>query len=248
MGRLASDGTKIKVHVSRHDLHSIRAMSYDRISTEVARLQQEIRELLAQAKSEDQADDAQHETNHRSDELPDELQRRGSRHCVSGAVSRRASSTVELAWFRKSPPGPRTAREAIRSDRRTRQTPSPPRPSSRSRRTSRESNSSRRRLATPGRDDPRTNRGSNGTFESVRPSTRDAHATDDPSHHVIEPTTVPRRSATVAVSPRSALRRQTSPSTGCSRSLAVTFFRPNGPSVRQARADGLVITPEKLCF
>ena len=79
VGRLALDGTKIKANASRDGLVSNRAMSYDRMQTEEARLQQEIGELLAQAESEDQAEDAQHGTNRRGDELPDELQRRESR-------------------------------------------------------------------------------------------------------------------------------------------------------------------------
>ena len=77
LGRLALDGTKIKAFseiASRH-----KAMSYDRMRIEEARLQQEIRELLAQAEAEDQSDDAQHGANRRGDELPDELQRRESR-------------------------------------------------------------------------------------------------------------------------------------------------------------------------
>ena len=79
VGRLALDGTKIKANASRDGLVSNRAMSYDRMQTEEARLQQEIGELLAQAESEDQAEDAQHGSNRRGDELPDELQRRESR-------------------------------------------------------------------------------------------------------------------------------------------------------------------------
>ena len=74
VGRLALDGTKIKANASRH-----KAMSYDRMQTEEARLQQEIRDLLAQAEAEDQSDDTQHGANRRGDELPDELQRRESR-------------------------------------------------------------------------------------------------------------------------------------------------------------------------
>ena len=74
VGRLALGGTKIKANASRY-----KAMSYDRMQTEEARLQQEIRDLLAQAEAEDQAEDAQHGANRRGDELPDELQRRGSR-------------------------------------------------------------------------------------------------------------------------------------------------------------------------
>jgi len=70
LGRLALDGTKIKANASRH-----KAMSYDRRQTEEARLQQEIRELLAQAEAEDQSEDDQHGSNRRGDEL----QRRESR-------------------------------------------------------------------------------------------------------------------------------------------------------------------------
>ena len=63
LGRLALDGTQIKAFseiASRHGLVSNRALSYGRMQTEEARLPPEIRELLAQAESEDQADDAQH--------------------------------------------------------------------------------------------------------------------------------------------------------------------------------------------
>jgi transposase len=74
VGRLALDGTKIKANASRH-----KAMSYDRMQTEEIRLQNEIRELLAQAEAEDRAEDAQQGVNRRGDELPDELQRRESR-------------------------------------------------------------------------------------------------------------------------------------------------------------------------
>ena len=74
VGRLALDGTKIKASASRH-----KAMSYERMQTEEVRLQEEIRELLAQAEAEDQAEDAQQGANRRGDELPDELQRRESR-------------------------------------------------------------------------------------------------------------------------------------------------------------------------
>ena len=74
VGRLALDGTKIKANASRH-----KAMSYDRMQTEEVRLQQEIRDLLAQAEAEDQAEDVQHGANRRGDELPAELHRRESR-------------------------------------------------------------------------------------------------------------------------------------------------------------------------
>ena len=82
VGRLALDGTKIKAFseiASRHGLATNRAMSYDRRQTEEVRLQQEIRERLAQAEAEDRAEDAQHGANRRGDELPDERPRRESR-------------------------------------------------------------------------------------------------------------------------------------------------------------------------
>ena len=49
------------------------------MQAEEVRLQEEIRELLAQAETEDQAEDAQLSANRRGDELPDELQHRESR-------------------------------------------------------------------------------------------------------------------------------------------------------------------------
>jgi hypothetical protein len=65
VGRLAFDGMKIKANASRHALYSNRAMSYERMPTDEVRLQNEIRELLAQAEAEDQAEDAQYGVNRR---------------------------------------------------------------------------------------------------------------------------------------------------------------------------------------
>lgn len=73
VGRLALDGTKVKANASRH-----KAMSYDRMTVEEERLQQEIDELLAKAQAADDADDEQHGAA-RGDELPDELARRETR-------------------------------------------------------------------------------------------------------------------------------------------------------------------------
>jgi flagellar biosynthesis GTPase FlhF len=73
VGRLALDGTKVKANASRH-----KAMSYDRMTVEEERLQQEIDELLAQAEAADAADDKQH-GDARGDELPVELARRETR-------------------------------------------------------------------------------------------------------------------------------------------------------------------------
>lgn len=74
VGRLALDGTKIKANASRH-----KAMSYDRMQTEVPRLQQEIAELLSQAEESDHSEDRDHGGDQRGDELPAELRRRETR-------------------------------------------------------------------------------------------------------------------------------------------------------------------------
>ena len=73
LGRVAPDGAKVKANASRH-----KAMSYDRMKEEEARLQQEIADLMAKADAADKADDEQFGDRH-GDELPDELARRESR-------------------------------------------------------------------------------------------------------------------------------------------------------------------------
>ena len=73
VGRLALDGTKVKANASRH-----KAMSYDRMTSEEQRLQQEIDDLLSQAQAADAAEDEQH-GDLRGDELPAELARRETR-------------------------------------------------------------------------------------------------------------------------------------------------------------------------
>jgi transposase len=74
VGTIALDGTKVKANASRH-----KAMSYDRMKTEEARLQKEIADMLAEARAADDAEDLQHGTDRHGDELPDELARRQSR-------------------------------------------------------------------------------------------------------------------------------------------------------------------------
>jgi hypothetical protein len=74
VGRLALDGTKIKANASRH-----KAMSYERMTQEEQRLQNEIAELLAKANATDDAEDERHGTDRTGEELPAELARRESR-------------------------------------------------------------------------------------------------------------------------------------------------------------------------
>jgi transposase len=77
VGTIALDGTKVKANASRH-----KAMSYDRMKAEEARLQGEIARLLAEARAADDAEDLQHGLDRHGDELPDELARRRSRLAV----------------------------------------------------------------------------------------------------------------------------------------------------------------------
>ena len=74
VGTIALDGTKLKANASRH-----KAMSYDRMKTEEARLKDEIAKLLAEAQAADEAEDQRHGPDRHGDELPDELARRQSR-------------------------------------------------------------------------------------------------------------------------------------------------------------------------
>src|SRR4051795_4554747 len=74
VGTIALDGTEVKANASRH-----KAMSYDRMRAEEARLKEEIAKLLAEAESADAAEDATHGPDRRGDELPGELARRQSR-------------------------------------------------------------------------------------------------------------------------------------------------------------------------
>lgn len=74
VGTIALDGTKVKANASRH-----KAMSYDRMKSEEARLQKEIADMLAEARAADDAEDREHGPDRHGDELPQELARRQSR-------------------------------------------------------------------------------------------------------------------------------------------------------------------------
>ena len=74
VGLVSLDGTKVKANASRH-----KAMSYEYMQKEEERLHKEIAELLAKAKSADEAEDALHGCDKRGDELPAGLARRETR-------------------------------------------------------------------------------------------------------------------------------------------------------------------------
>src|SRR5690349_6082540 len=77
VGTVALDGTKVKANASRH-----KAMSYDRMKSEEARLKGEIATMLAEAKAADDSEDIQLGPDRHGDELPGELARRQSRLAV----------------------------------------------------------------------------------------------------------------------------------------------------------------------
>jgi len=74
LGRVAIDGTKIKANASKH-----KAMSYERMLREEARLREEVKRLLAEAEQTDKDEDKRYGRNRRGDELPAELGRREER-------------------------------------------------------------------------------------------------------------------------------------------------------------------------
>jgi transposase len=73
LGRVSLDGTKVKANASKH-----KAMSYGRMEEKEQQLEEEVKQLLAQAGAVDEEEDRRH-GDRRGDELPEELQRRQSR-------------------------------------------------------------------------------------------------------------------------------------------------------------------------
>ncbi|MFI5091574.1 MAG: IS1182 family transposase [Terriglobales bacterium] len=68
LGHVALDGTKMKANASKH-----KAMSYDRMKKDEARLAAEVKEFLRQAEEADAREDAEYGPDKRGDELPAEL-------------------------------------------------------------------------------------------------------------------------------------------------------------------------------
>ena len=73
-GKLSVDGTKVRANASKR-----KAMSYERMGKEAARLQAEIEALLTKAGMVDAEEDERWGEDLRGDELPEELQRREKR-------------------------------------------------------------------------------------------------------------------------------------------------------------------------
>jgi transposase len=101
LGHVAIDGTRMKANASKH-----KAMSYDRMKKEDARLKAEIEAMLQRAEQVDAEEDALYGVGKQPEDLPAELQRREGRRAkireALGALKRetakaRAAEHVALA-------------------------------------------------------------------------------------------------------------------------------------------------------
>ena len=97
-GALSVDGTKVRANASKR-----KAMSYERMQKEEARLEREVGELLAAARSADEEEDALHGESVRGDEAPEVL-RGGKRR---RAAIREAGARLD-AEASEAPPRPKT--------------------------------------------------------------------------------------------------------------------------------------------
>ena len=87
-GALSAGGTKVRANASKR-----KAMSYERIQKEEARLEREVGELLAAARSAEAEEDALHGEGVRGDEVPEA--------CAAGMGGWRRSVRPGCAWTRR---------------------------------------------------------------------------------------------------------------------------------------------------
>lgn len=122
LGTLALDGTKLRANASRH-----KAMSYERMVNQEAKLEAEIgairanvRALLAEAEAVDAEEDERYGPDRRGDELPEELRRREERLArireakqalEAEAAERERARRAELEAQGKKPRAPRDGRD-----------------------------------------------------------------------------------------------------------------------------------------
>jgi transposase len=99
LGTIALDGTKVRANASKH-----KAMSYGRMQSEVARLETEVAQLLAQAEATDAAEDARYGADCRGDELPAELARRETRLATIRAAMTALEAEARAAAAAEPPP------------------------------------------------------------------------------------------------------------------------------------------------
>jgi len=96
LGHVALDGTKMGANASKH-----KAMSYERMEKNEARLKEEIAELLRKAEAIDEEEDERHGRDRRGDELPDELKRREDRLMKIKAAKAELEAEAAAARARK---------------------------------------------------------------------------------------------------------------------------------------------------
>ena len=92
LGTLSLDGTKVRANASKR-----KAMSYDRMVSEEARLSEEIEELTATAERVDEEEDRRFGKEFRGDELPEELRRREDRLAAIKAAKERLEAAQRRA-------------------------------------------------------------------------------------------------------------------------------------------------------
>ncbi len=117
---VALDGTKVQANASKH-----KAMSYDRLCREEARLAAEVAEWFRRADEIDAAEDAAYGPDRRGDEVPEELRRRETRlkrireakaaleaEAKAKAEQQRAAQAVRAAQVAQQRPPHRRGRKA----------------------------------------------------------------------------------------------------------------------------------------
>lgn len=118
LGHVAIDGTKMKANASKH-----KAMSYDRMAKEEARLTAEVEQLISQAEAVDAAEDKLYGVGQQPQDLPAELQRREGRREkireLRAALEKEAAKARAVEHARQADELRRTASEPTTSPRRS---------------------------------------------------------------------------------------------------------------------------------
>jgi transposase len=121
LGYVALDGTKVKANASKH-----KAMSYGRMCQAEKELEEEVKNLLAEAQRIDEEEDKLYGADRRGDELPKELARRETRlkkieeaKVVLEAEARRKAKEChsEAEQTEESPPPPKKKRRPPPTER-----------------------------------------------------------------------------------------------------------------------------------
>lgn len=111
LSHVALDGTKVQANASKH-----KAMSYDRMVKEEARLQAEVQALLTQAETADAEGDAAYGSDRHGDELPAEVVRRAqwleTIRAAKAVLEQEAHAAAAVQQAARETAGPRRGRPA----------------------------------------------------------------------------------------------------------------------------------------